>query len=165
MNIRKASEKDIPIIRALADVCFRHTYRTILSSDQMEYMMEWMYSERSLHEQICTQGHTYYLCFDADSPIGYVSVSRESPDLFHLQKIYILPDRQGSGVGRLLFQTAVDHVRREHPAPCTMELNVNRSNPAVTFYEHMGMTRARQGDFPIGCGYFMNDYIMSIQVC
>jgi hypothetical protein len=43
-----------------------------------------------------------------------------------------------------------------------MELNVNRHNRAVTFYEHMGMHKDREGDFPIGEGYYMNDYIMQM---
>jgi len=27
----------------------------------------------------------------------------------------------------------------------------------------LGMHKARSGDFPIGSGYFMNDYIMAIE--
>ena len=46
-----------------------------------------------------------------------------------------------------------------NPDGCRIELNVNRENPAVGFYEHIGMTRDRQGDFPIGKGFYMNDYI------
>ena len=45
-----------------------------------------------------------------------------------------------------------------------MELNVNRHNRAVSFYEHLGMRRLRSGDFPIGGGYFMNDYIMGMEL-
>ena len=45
-----------------------------------------------------------------------------------------------------------------------MELNVNRNNPAVAFYEKMGMHKASQGDFHIGNGYYMNDYIMAMEI-
>ena len=45
-----------------------------------------------------------------------------------------------------------------------MELNVNRHNPALGFYEHMGMSKAREGDFDIGNGFYMNDYIMGITI-
>ena len=30
--------------------------------------------------------------------------------------------------------------------------------------KHMGMHKASQGDFPIGNGYYMNDYIMTLEV-
>jgi len=45
-----------------------------------------------------------------------------------------------------------------------MELNVNRNNKALHFYEHKGMKKLREGDFPIGNGYYMNDYIMGLEL-
>ena len=44
------------------------------------------------------------------------------------------------------------------------ELNVNRNNKALQFYEYMGMRKLRKGDFPIGNGYYMNDYIMGLDI-
>ena len=63
-----------------------------------------------------------------------------------------------------MFQEALKYIKEVHPEPCVVELNVNRNNKAVTFYEHMGMHKDRQGDFPIGNGFFMNDYIMAIEI-
>ena len=76
----------------------------------------------------------------------------------------MLPKRQGERLGRRLFEQACTAVKSLHPAPCTLELNVNRYNRALGFYERMGMQIARQGDFPIGNGYYMNDYIMSLSL-
>ena len=45
-----------------------------------------------------------------------------------------------------------------------MVLNVNRNNNAVSFYRKMGMEILGQGDFDIGSGYYMNDYIMSLDL-
>ena len=45
-----------------------------------------------------------------------------------------------------------------------MRLNVNRQNKALTFYEKMGMTKVDEGDFPIGNGFYMNDYIMGLDI-
>ena len=46
----------------------------------------------------------------------------------------------------------------------TIELNVNRHNPAVGFYKHMGFHEHATRDFHIGNGYYMNDYIMRMEV-
>lgn len=158
-----AAESDIRLIRRVADVVFPATYREILTPAQLDYMMEWMYSEESLREQMRT-GHCFYLAFLDGSPCGYVSVERQEELLFHLQKIYVLPEVQGRGVGRRLFEQAVAHVWSLCPAPCRMELNVNRHNRALHFYERMGMRRLREGDFPIGEGFYMNDYIMGLDI-
>ena len=50
------------------------------------------------------------------------------------------------------------------PGPCLMELNVNRNNKALQFYEHMGMRKLREGAFPDRNGYYMNDYIMGLEI-
>lgn len=48
--------------------------------------------------------------------------------------------------------------------PVSVELNVNRNNQAVGFYRHLGMEILRQGDFHIGNGFYMNDYIMGLNL-
>lgn len=164
-GIRRATTDDIPLIREMADVVFPHTYREILSPLQLTYMMEWMYSPESLLKQMEEEGHVYFIAEDADGmPCGYVSVQRQGDALFHLQKIYVLPPWQGKHCGSFLFREAVDYIRRVHPAPCLMELNVNRNNKALLFYERMGMRKLREGDFPIGNGYYMCDYIMGLEI-
>ena len=199
IHISKASGEDIMCIHDMAQVVFRHTYREILSPEQMEYMMDWMYSPANLQKQL-DEGHVYYIAYRDGKPCGYVSVQPEgiADDgslLFHLQKIYVLPSEQGHGLGRALFDRAVAHVReavlarevvhaqefahvQEVAGGCTeecvegcvegcgarIELNVNRNNPSIGFYHHLGLRILRQGDFHIGNGYYMNDYIMGLEV-
>ncbi len=163
LSIRKATENDIPLIRALAEVVFPATYEALLPSGQVPFMMEWMYSAESLRRQMA-EGHTYYIAYAEDNPCGYLSIEQQHETLFHLQKIYVLPAFQGRGVGKHLFRQAVQHVSAAGTLPATMELNVNRENRAVGFYLKMGMHRARTVDVAIGNGFFMNDYIMELTV-
>ena len=44
IEIVKATGDDLQTIHDMAQVVFRHTYRDILSPEQMEYMMDMMYS-------------------------------------------------------------------------------------------------------------------------
>lgn len=162
-EIRKATKDDCPQIRQLAEQIFPATYKEIISQEQIDFMMDWMYSISNLNKQM-DDGHIYFLAYRETAQVGYVSVEQQNKDLFHLQKIYVLGSEQGTGCGKFLFTEAVKYIKTVHPAPCTMELNVNRENRAIRFYEHMGMHKARQGDFSIGNGYFMNDYIMSMEL-
>lgn len=164
IKIRPATTSDIPIIRQLASTIFPATYKEILTPKQIDYMMDWMYSEKSLINQMVDLNHKYYLPFVNDNPAGYLSIHQEGPDLFHLEKIYVLIDYQHTKLGKALFLHVKEMIHSFHPEPCKMELNVNRNNKALGFYQHMGMKIARQGDFPIGNGYYMNDYIMSIDL-
>jgi len=175
--ILQAKEADTKIINQLAWQIFPHTYCEILTPVQIDYMMEWMYSVSSLAQQMA-QGHRYFLLYELDGedhrePCGYVSIDQEAPQLWHLQKIYVLPRKQGLNYGATLFQHAVAYIKKlnttkmrlgEPVAPCGIELNVNRNNRARLFYERMGMHIVRQGNFPIGEGFFMQDYIMRLDV-
>ena len=164
-EIRKASVEDIPLIHQMAWVAFPHTYKELLSSEQIEFMMEWMYSEANLHKQMTEDGHIYYLAFQNGTPAAYLSIQPEGNDIYHLQKIYVLHSFQGKKLGKQLFLQAIQAIKKIHPSPCQMRLNVNRGNTkAIEFYTHMGMYKASEGDFDIGHGYQMNDYIMALDI-
>lgn len=163
LSIRPATVADIQLLRRLAEEVFPATYRPILSPTQLAWMMEWMYAPESLRQQML-QGHAFYLAVWDDEPCGYLSIERQEAALFHLQKLYVLPAFQGRGIGAALLAEAQRHIRRTGAAPARIELNVNRHNPALGFYERMGMRRLRSVDLPIGDGFYMNDYIMGLEV-
>lgn len=164
VQFKKAYRDMIPLIEELAQEIFPATYAPILSSEQIDYMMEWMYSRKSLEKQL-EEGHVYHIALLDDVPVGYTSVQMVEEGVWHLQKIYLKPGLQGKSVGKQMFLNALDYIRQNSQLPCTVELNVNRNNTkAIRFYEHMGMHKASQGDFPIGNGYFMNDFIMAVEL-
>lgn len=163
-EIRKATLDDIDLIRKLADIAFRHTYKDILSPEQTDYMMNWMYSEESLRKQMTTDEHIYYIGYEDETPAGYVSIQPEGVDTYHLQKIYLLPSFQGSGYGKIMFQHVIKVIKELHPSPCQLRLNVNRYNKAVSFYQRLGMKKVDEGDFHIGNGFYMTDYIMGLDI-
>ena len=160
--IRKATTEDIPAIQSMADIAFRKTYSSILPPSQIGYMMEIMYSDWSLLKQM--EDSVFFI----EEGKGYVSFrydgkTEDGRDLFHLEKLYVLPEYQKTGLGSKLFGTVVREAGQLSGREAfRLELNVNRHNPALGFYEHLGMQKIREGDFPIGKGYYMNDYIMAI---
>lgn len=163
-TIRKATLNDIQLIHQMAQVAFPATYHEILSKEQLDFMMDWMYSPENLRKQMEEEGHIYYIAYQGEEGAGYVSIQPEGEHLFHLQKIYVLPHFQGRRLGKALFEQAVKAIKELHPEPCEMHLNVNRNNKALQFYEHLGMEKVAEGDFPIGNGYYMNDYIMGLKI-
>lgn len=169
INIIKASTDDIPFITGISSVVFRYTYSTILDNEQIEYMMEWMYSTDSLMKQF-SEEHVFFIAFKENIPCGYMSIQHEESngieiDIYHLHKLYVMPTMQGNGVGKLLLEKAFNYAgENKDKGYARIELNVNRNNKAVGFYKRMGMNIVKEGDFPIGNGYYMNDYIMSIEI-
>lgn len=167
IKIRTATGEDIALIQEMAEVTFRHTYAEIISPSQMEFMMEWMYSDESLAVQLHEQ--KFFLAFDGETPCGYTSLERqgadaEGVDIYHLQKLYVMPEYQRKGVGSVLIDAAISFAKEICSRPARIELNVNRGNSAVEFYKKKGLRVLRTGDFPIGNGFYMNDYIMGVEL-
>ncbi|MCA8829125.1 GNAT family N-acetyltransferase [Hymenobacter pini] len=158
VRIQPATLADIPTIVALAEATWEPTYRFIISKEQIEYMYRVIYTPASLQKQISEQGHTFLLVYVDEQPAGFASYSAKAPaGHYHLNKIYVLPTHQGLGLGQRLIGAVETAVRTAGGR--ILELNVNRHNPALNFYEHLGFQRQREEDIAIG-PYWMNDYVM-----
>ena len=162
-SFHSATLDDCPLIQELAQKVWNHTYAGIHSQEQLDFMFEQMYNTESLHNQM-KNGHSFFIGYDQNNAIGYVSVEQKEKDLFYLQKLYILPEYQGSGAGKFMFLSATEYIKNRHPDPCMLELNVNRENKAIQFYERMGMKKYRESDDIIGNGYVMNSCFMRMDI-
>ncbi|MCC3151992.1 GNAT family N-acetyltransferase [Hymenobacter sp. BT770] len=161
-RIEPATLNDIPTIIQLAEATWEPTYRFIISREQIDYMYRVIYTPASLKRQMAEQHHSFLLAYVAGEPAGFASFSPQPAEEdgeagYKLHKIYVLPTRQGQGLGVHLIE-AVENAAREAGGKF-LDLNVNRYNPAIAFYERRGFARHREVDVPIG-PYFMNDYIM-----
>ncbi|MBW3129097.1 GNAT family N-acetyltransferase [Hymenobacter profundi] len=157
--VQPATLADIPTIITLAEATWEPTYRFILSKEQIDYMYRVIYTPASLHRQMTDDQHSFLLLLVEGHPAGYASFSPllTGEDLYKLHKIYVLPSHQGQGLGQRLVEEVENAVRAA--GGHTLELNVNRYNPAVSFYERLGYQRHSEDDIPIG-PYWMNDFIL-----
>jgi ribosomal protein S18 acetylase RimI-like enzyme len=161
IKIIEATEADIPLIITISQKTWPVAYASILSPEQMRFMLDTIYSAKALEEVMRDQSQRFLLLKDNSKFQGFASFGprNEEPGIFKLHKIYILPHNQGKGYGRML----IDEVKRQllNQGVKTLDLNVNRYNPAKDFYEKLGFKIIREEDIPIG-QYWMNDYVMRL---
>lgn len=159
LTIRKAIETDIPDIRKIAYDTWPTAYGTLLSKEQLDYMLEWMYSENALLKQM-NKGHQFFMAELNKHAFGFASVSAEGNGIFKLNKLYIIPDTQKTGAGKALLQEVINYAKQNSGEK--LILQVKRDNNAKGFYEKHGFIIIEEIDLDIGNGYFMNDYIMEL---
>ncbi|TWF38994.1 N-acetylglutamate synthase-like GNAT family acetyltransferase [Chitinophaga polysaccharea] len=158
-QITSATVNDIPVIQDLTNRIWRPTYQSILSPEQIEYMLEMMYSTAALEKQINALQHQFIILLDDNYPIGFASYSAtDTPGIFKLHKIYLDLNYQGKGVGKMLLSTVADQVKARGAS--ILELDVNRFNKAKIFYEKQGFSVYKEKNTDIGKGYLMEDYVM-----
>ncbi len=162
-EIKQLGKEDIFIVNHLAKKVWPDTFREILSPDQIEYMLSWMYDVNTLEEQVQT-GHLFYLVTYNGVPAGFVGLEPNFPDadFLRIHKLYVLPEFHGTGLGRTLINHCIDLAF--DLGLHTLHLNVNRFNKSVKFYEHVGFKIVGEEDIKIGKGYLMEDYIMELKI-
>jgi ribosomal protein S18 acetylase RimI-like enzyme len=160
LHIYNATSSDFPIIQKIAYVTWPDTFGAILSKEQIGYMLEMMYSTASLTEQTSKKGHQFLLVKDETKNLGYASYELNYKGLSKtkIHKIYILPEAQGKGVGKLLMSTIANIARKNQDT--ILSLNVNRDNTAFDFYKNIGFEKVGEENIDIGDGFLMEDFIM-----
>lgn len=160
-KLSDATEAHIPAIREIAEKTWWPTYTPILTSEQIEYMLATLYSEEELRGHIEKKTQVFIMLEDENGMQGFASFGRRKEEnaVFKLHKIYVLPTNQGKGYGKTLIEEVKKRIMCE--GGNTLDLNVNRFNPARSFYEKLGFRILREEDIPIG-PYWMNDYVMRL---
>ncbi len=163
LSIKSANFEDLHIIQSLAYEIWPLTYIEILSPNQLAYMLDQIYSLPSLQHQFVVLKHNFILVFNDRTPVAFASYSADKANnRYKLQKIYVLAGQQGTGTGKFILNHIVNTARAAGAA--SIELNVNRHNKAKYFYESFGFKVIEEKDIDIGQGYYMNDYIMRLEL-
>ncbi|MDC2641846.1 GNAT family N-acetyltransferase, partial [Bacteroides ovatus] len=80
-TIRKATVADCELIHKMAKEVFPATYKEILSPEQLDYMMDWMYAPSNVRKQMEEEGHVYSIAYKENEPCGYVSIQQQEKDV------------------------------------------------------------------------------------
>ncbi|AKQ46129.1 hypothetical protein TH63_11585 [Rufibacter radiotolerans] len=149
-------------IQELAFATWHPTYSSILAREQIEYMLEQLYTIDALQQQML-EGQTFLLLCTDDQPSAFAAYSclNAEEQRYKLNKLYIHPHFQGRGYGRLLLEEVTQRVKQSGGKK--LELNVHRENPAKDFYLKQGFKILQKIDIPFG-PFTLNDYIMCLIV-
>ena len=163
MIIRALKRNELIIVHEIAHLTWPETFKEILSKDQIEYMLNWMYDLNLLENQV-DQGHLFFLAQHEEKPVGFIGIQPNHPEkgISKIHKIYILPSMQGMGIGKKLIDHVIDLSIQSNIS--ALLLNVNRFNNAVHFYKSQGFEILYEENIDIGNGYLMEDFVMRLPI-
>lgn len=157
LKLLPAGENELNLISSLAREIWEKHYTAIIGEAQVKYMLDKMYNQQILLEQLREKKHSFYLINNDEISVGFISVNREKDDDWFLNKFYILGDKASKGLGTKAFQALKKIIQ-----PKKITLTVNRQNyKSINFYFKNGFRIERVADFDIGAGYVMNDFVMT----
>ena len=163
MKLTALKIEQLPIVIDLTKKIWPVAYGEILSKAQLDYMIDKFYNETALRELI-QKGHVFYLAQDDNGKdVGFVSYEINSePNKTKIHKIYVLPETQGTGLGRQFFELVKEKAIENNQN--AIFLNVNKYNNAIHFYTKLGFVKVKDEVIDIGNGYVMDDYVMEVAI-
>ncbi len=151
---------ELKIVRDIAADIWPKTFRSILSAEQILYMMKMMYSPEVMEKELAAGFH-FEAVRSEGRFIGYLSCSpcAEKSGTLKLHKVYLLEEFHGKGIGTQMLIHAEEQARRLGFR--TLRLNVNKHNErAKRAYLRNGFRTVESVKNDIGGGFFMDDFVM-----
>lgn len=153
---------EIKAIAELAGIIWREHYPSIITHEQIDYMLDRFQSPQAIAEQIEVEGYRYYSVMLGAQRVGYISVKVEDGKLF-LSKFYIEKSHRGNGYARIAMAFVVQLAREERLS--AIWLTVNRYNESsLAVYEKLGFRLLRMQVADIGNGYVMDDCVLELNL-
>ena len=88
--VKKVGTESIPVIQELAQITWAVAYASIISADQISYMLDLFYSNNSLQKQM-QYSHQFIVAWEEGDAVGFASYApkgEDEPEVYRLNKIY-----------------------------------------------------------------------------
>jgi N-acetylglutamate synthase-like GNAT family acetyltransferase len=160
LKIEKATTHHIHEIISLAKLTWQASYLSIITQEQIDYMLELFYHPTILQEQMQMPTHHFHIGQEHQQILGYTHTIEEH-SILKLSKLYVLPNTQSKGIGKALLNNVV--LLAKELQIKVIELNVNRANKAKEFYLSQGFQILKEVDIPLD-KFWLNDYVMHKEI-
>ncbi len=155
---RQASIEDIADIQALAHRIWDEAYGEMLSKQQIDYMLQMMYSEKVITEELLS-GTVWELIVANGKPCGYLSYTLAEGNSVKLSKIYIDKAFRRTSIAADSLNRVKQYAARNGKDYVFLTVNKNNKT-AIRAYEKNGFAITASVVTDIGQGFVMDDYIM-----
>lgn len=156
---RAADDSDLAAIAGLADAIWHQHFQTILSPEQIDYMVEKFQSYPALKSQVEEDGYEYYQTLVDGTLAGYIGIHPETDALF-LSKLYLHKDYRGRHIATQTFHFLIDLCKKRGLKKIWLTCN-KHNDSSLAVYHHLGFQVTDTQEADIGNGFIMDDYIMT----
>jgi ribosomal protein S18 acetylase RimI-like enzyme len=165
LRIKVACAKDALSLSRLGKETFTETYARFNTQQNFQKYVKASFSKKATAEQLEDDRNFFLIAYLNNKQVGYAKLS-ENNKPFHdksinaveLERIYVLKDFQGGGIGKILLDKCLAFAQlRKYPV---MWLGVWEENlRALKFYQRQGFVVFGSHKFQLG-DEEQNDYLM-----
>jgi len=157
IQIIQANSSHTPLISGIGRSSFHDAFSRLFRVPQdLEHYLDYTYGEEKIARSLARENNVYFLALDGTKAVGFAKLKKhslasqiDSVWQSELQKIYVLPGAQGTGVGKALMQGVLKLMEQVQPEYLWLDVIIE-NDKARRFYEKTGFTRHGDHYFTIG---------------
>ena len=154
--IRKVEIADVEVLAKLAKQTFRETFAHDNTEEQLQEYFEEAYNLRVLLTELEDPDSETYFIMHEEEIAGFLKVNwgnaqteRELENAFEIQRLYVLQTYQGFGLGKQLFEFALEHAEKKCFSWAWLGV-WEHNTKAQAFYNRYGFEKFSQHRFMVG---------------
>ena len=161
IDILTAKPDDAPAVSHVGRRAFRDAFAHLFNNkNELDEYLEYTYSVDKIAESIQKENNVFLLAIADGIPAGFAKLKKHSlneqfDSVFQaeLQKIYVLKQFHGTGLGSCLMQAVLRLVETLEPDCLWLDTHISNLR-AIHFYEKHGFRKAGLHHFTIGSQTF-----------
>lgn len=119
LNVRKLTLNDLKALQALGRQTFFETFVGTCSDEDMQKYLEESFNPAQLEAELNNEEMLFYAAESEGEMLGYLKLNigsaqteTQSTSAVEIQRIYVLNQYHGKGVGQILFQQALSFAKQ-----------------------------------------------------
>ncbi|MDL5042643.1 GNAT family N-acetyltransferase [Streptococcus raffinosi] len=168
--IRKVLPEEVEELKVISEDTFRETFAHDNTESQLQAYFDTALSEEVLLDEITHEESRYFfILVDGEKAgflktnVGSAQTEQHLDNAFQIQRIYISQAFQGMGLGKQLFEFALQEAR---DLGCDWAwLGVwERNFKTQIFYDKYGFEKFAEHDLPVGDGKVDRDWLLKLKL-
>ncbi|MCX2741252.1 GNAT family N-acetyltransferase [Pontibacter anaerobius] len=169
IDIKRVTQKDIEQLQKIGRQTFLETFSAGNTEENMERYLEEGFSIEKLTAELNNSNSEFYFATLNDNVIGYLKINfgqsqteLKDDKALEIERIYVLKEFHGKGVGQVLYEKAMQCARQR--SIDYVWLGVWEENPrAINFYKKNGFVQFDKHIFKLGNDE-QTDIMMKLQL-
>jgi ribosomal protein S18 acetylase RimI-like enzyme len=143
MELKKASLKDIKELKKICMDAYSLSFHNHWNEGGLKWYLDKEFSNARLRRDLRHKNTNYYIINSKEKTVGFAKTknnslpSLPSDDGVEIEKIYVLPEFKGMGIGKLTLNEIIKKAKEFGKKILFLSV-LDTNNDAITFYEKFG---------------------------
>lgn len=156
MTITRCTENDWKQLQEISHVTFDETFRAQNKPENMEAYLAQAFTEEKVKNELSEKNSQFFFIYAGEDRAGYLKINtgdaqteKMGNEALEIERIYIMKAFQGQGLGRILFDKAMDIAHRMQATKIWLGV-WEKNDKAIAFYKKLGFEEDGSHSFYMG---------------